>query len=191
MKNHPLAKNISRISHPVLTFPICLILLFGVEQSWQSLSFVISFTFGLPFLFFLWLFFTKKISDFDVSQRKQRYPIYALSLVGMLASLTFIYFFESDFLFNEFLRLFLLAIALVCINFKIKVSIHVATLTTLGILLTEFYEGSPWIFLLVPLVAVSRLLLKRHSWLEVCLGALLPFLFYFSSLVPAFAPIPL
>lgn len=181
MKNHPLAKNISHISHPVLTFPICLTLLFGVEQSWQSLSFVISFAFGLPFLFFLWLFFTKKISDFDVSQRKQRYPIYALSLLGMLASLVFIYFFESSFLFHEFLRLFLLATTLVLINFKIKVSIHTATITTLGILLVQFYQWSPWIFLLIPLVASSRLILKRHSWVEVGLGALLPFLFYLSS----------
>ena len=178
MKLSPLAKLVSQIAHPVLTFPLYITLLFGIEQAWGSLLIVLGFSFGLPFLFFLWLFFTKKISDFDISQRKQRYPIYALSLLGMLASLAFLHFFESSFLSYEFLRLFLLATALVCINFKIKVSVHTAAITTLGILLMEFYQWSPWIFLLVPVVAISRLILKRHSWVEVGLGALLPLLFY-------------
>ena len=63
---------------------------------------------------------------------------------------------------------------------SIKVSIHTAMVTTLSILLVEFYEWSSWIFLVIPLVAASRLILKRHSWLEVALGVALPFVFYFS-----------
>ena len=63
--------------------------------------------------------------------------------------------------------------------FWIKVSVHTAMVSILTILLVGYYEWSPWIFLIIPIVAASRLILKRHSWLEVALGVLLPFLFYF------------
>ncbi len=182
-----LAKFTSQISHPVLTFPLVLILLFGAQEAWSSLVVVFSFSFGLPSLYFLWLFARKKISDFDISQREQRYPIYAASLLGMLISLTYLYFAASPFLFYEFLRLFCLAVTLVLINFKVKVSIHTASAVILTILLIEFSHSSLWIFLLIPIVAASRLILKRHSWIEVALGILIPLLFYISTLVPAFA----
>lgn len=180
MKVSSLAKFVSQIAHPVLTFPLSIILLFGTEQAWGPLLVVLGFSFGLPFLFFLWLFFSGKITDFDVSERKQRYPLYAGGLLGMFTSLAFMYFSPSTFLFNEFLRLFLLGITVVGVNFKIKVSVHVAMAATLSILLVEFYQWSPWIFLVILPVAASRLILKRHSWLEVVLGALIPFIFYFS-----------
>lgn len=180
MKIAQLAKVISQISRPVLTFPLTILLIFGSEQAWQSFILVIILSFALPFLGFLSLFSSKKISDFDVSNRKQRYPIYGLSLLGMTISLIFLHFLNPGFLFYEFLRLFLLAIALVLINLKIKVSIHTATATILCISLTELYQWSPWIFLFVPLVIASRLILKRHSWLEVSLGVLVPLLFYIS-----------
>lgn len=180
MKITPLAKLVSQVAHPVLTFPLCMILLFGVEQAWGPLLVVLGFSFGLPFLNFILLSFSGKVTDFDVSERKQRYPLYAGGLLGMFISLTFVYSSPSTFLFNEFLRLFLLGIAVVGVNFKIKVSVHVAMAATLSILLVEFYQWSPWIFLAIPLVAISRLILKRHSWLEVVLGTALPLVFYFS-----------
>lgn len=187
MKLTSAAKLVSRLMHPVLTFPVSIVLLFGVEQAWQNLAFVLIFSFSLPFLYFFQLFTKKKVSDFDISRREQRYPVYAASLLGMLASLAYLYFESSTFLFYEFLRLFCLAITLVCINFKIKVSIHTASAMILTILWIEFYHGSFWIFLLIPFVVASRLILKRHSWLEVGLGIFIPLLFYFSSLFPAFA----
>lgn len=187
MKLTPAAKLISRLSHPVLLFPLSLVLLFASQNTWSNLLGVFVLSFGLPFLFFLYLYASKKISDFDVSNREQRYPLYAASLLGMLASLAYLYFESSTFLFYEFLRLFCLAITLVCINFKIKVSIHTASAMILAILLIEFYHGSFWIFLLIPFVAASRLILKRHSWVEVVMGIFIPLLFYFSSLAPAFA----
>lgn len=151
------------------------------------MAFVLIFSFSLPLLYFFQLFTKKKVSDFDISRREQRYPVYAASLLGMLASLAYLYLESSTFLFYEFLRLFCLALTLVLINFKIKVSIHTASAMILTILLIEFYHGSFWIFLLIPLVAASRLIFKRHSWVEVSLGILIPLVFYFSSLAPAFA----
>jgi membrane-associated phospholipid phosphatase len=175
---HFLAKWISRLGHPLLTYPLSMIALFGVEEAWRSLTLIFCISFGLPFLFFLWLFFSKKISDFDVSKRKERYPLYGISLLGMTGSLFFLYFTESAFIFSEFLRLFLLAAALVLLNFKIKVSVHAAMISILTILLVQFYSWSPWIFLLIPLIGTSRLILKRHSWLEVILGVILPAFIY-------------
>jgi hypothetical protein len=187
MKLSSAANLISRLFHRVLIFPLALILLFSAQNAWIGLIFTLSFSFGLPFLYFLHLFARRKISDFDVSDRKQRYPLYAASLVGMLISLIFLKATQPTPLFYEFLRLFCLALTLVCINFKIKVSIHTASTLLLAILLFEFYGWSPWLFIIVPLVGTSRLILKRHSWMEVGLGILIPLIFYVSSLVPAFA----
>ena len=173
---HFFAKWISRLGHPILVYPLSMLVLFSTEHAWKSLLIVSCFSFGLPFLFFLYLFFSKKISDFDIMHREQRYSLYGVALLGMLTSMAFLYFNEPGFLFSEFLRLFLLATALVIINFKIKVSIHVLMITILAILLIHFYGLSSWILLLTPLMGCSRILLKRHSWLEVALGALLPFI---------------
>ena len=173
-----MAKIISWVFHPVFVFPALIVLLFFKEQAYVEMLWVLAMAFGGPFVVFLWLFVRGKVSNFDVTDRAQRYPIYAVSLIGMTASVVYLYFYGYGFIFGEFLRLVLLGFVLVAVNFKVKVSIHTATTVVLTAMLYKFYGVDLMVFALVPFVVFSRVILKRHSWIEVALGVLVPAVFY-------------
>lgn len=172
-------KIISFLLHPQFLFPLVLLLPFLRGNEVVQYCAVLLIAFILPFSFFLYLYLTGKISDWDVTQRKQRYALYGASLLGLLLALVYINAYASNFVFQEFLKLFLLALVLVGLNFKIKVSIHCALVTTFCILLLEYFTVSPLVFLLIPLVAVSRVYLKKHSRSEVILGVSIPMLLFY------------
>lgn len=172
------SKFISRLFHPVLMFPLVLTLLFVHHNALEGLAVTLVVSFVIPLIYLLLRMKAGKVSNFDISDRKQRYPIYFVSLMGMIVSLTYSYLYLPLELFNEFLRLFILAVVIMVINFKVKLSIHTALMIVLGIVLVSYYEFSLWIFLLAPLVAYSRVTLKRHVPLEVVLGVIVPLLFY-------------
>jgi hypothetical protein len=173
-----LARSISSFGHPVLLFPLVLGLLLRVEGSWSVALVVFALAFGGPFIYFLWLYFTHRVSDFDISDRRQRYGVYAVSLLGMFLTGIYLFFAGSGWLFMEFLKLFALALVLVALNFKVKVSIHVALITVLTLFAVQFYAWAPWVMLLVFPMMWSRWKLKRHTLLEIALGFGVPLLFY-------------
>ena len=171
------ARAVSFVLHPQFIFPVALFLPFFKDGQVDDYFVVLGISFVLPFLYFLYLFFSKRISDWDIKDRKERYRIYAAALIGMLASLGYLYAFSSGLIFQDFLKLFLVAVVLVAANFVSKVSIHAACISFLCIFLVKDFWVSPFIFVLVPLVAASRYILKRHGILELILGATIPFLF--------------
>ena len=170
-------KTISLIAHPVIIFPILIILSFDKAHI-SSLIVVSLLSFLVPFIHFLYLYKRKEISNFDVTKRTQRYKIYCTTLAGLTISNLYLYFFSTKEIFFEFSKLLTLAIVLVLINFKIKVSIHTALITVLCFVLVRNFQIHPAIFLLVPIIAYSRFTLKCHKPLELLLGALIPTLFY-------------
>jgi len=173
-----IAGAISWIFHPVFVFPALIVLLFFKERAYVEMLYVLAMAFGGPFAWFLWLFVRGRIGNFDVTDRAQRYPIYAVSLIGMTASVVYLYFYGTQFVLGEFLRLVLLGFVLVAVNFKVKVSIHTAMAVVLVAMLIKFYGVDWFVVSVVPLVALSRIILKRHSRVEIALGVLLPAVFY-------------
>jgi len=165
------------VLHPQFVFPIALFLPFFKDDQVEHYFVVLGISFVLPFLYFLYLYFSKRISDWDIKDRQERYRIYAAALIGILASLGYLHVFSSGLIFHDFFKLFLVALVLVGANFVSKVSIHAACISFLCIFLAKDFEVSPLIFVLVPLVAASRFILKRHGVLELILGAAIPFLF--------------
>ena len=163
---------ISIVFHPVFIFPV----LTGIYFSWERLQdFLVVFgvSFFLPFLYFLHLKRVGKIKNWDVSSRENRPQIYATSLFGMSLSLIYLRLYSSPEIFNEFLWLILLGLTLAFVNFKIKVSIHMALITLLCFKLFQDFNWHPLIFLLIPVVAHSRLKLKRHTPLELILATVI------------------
>src|SRR3989338_1598170 len=111
-------KTISLIAHPVIIFPILIILSFDKAHI-SSLIVVSLLSFLVPFIHFLYLYKRKEISNFDVTKRTQRYKIYYTTLAGLTISNLYLYFFSTKEIFFEFSKLLTLAIVLVLINFKI------------------------------------------------------------------------
>lgn len=116
-------------------------------------------------------------SDFDLSKRNERAKFY-LMLWPLLIS-----YVAAAFLFRGmFFSLSIIAVGIVIglvlfelVNRKIKASIHigvaVAFAMAIGILFGWFYFGIT--ILIVPILAWSRLILKRHTIEEVFTGAFL------------------
>jgi membrane-associated phospholipid phosphatase len=172
-----MSKAISTITHPVLIFPILTFIYFD----WSDLStffVVFSFSFLTPFIYFLYLYRTKQVSNFDISQRKQRNKLYYATLFGLILSAIYLNKFGSEAVFKEFLKLIFIASTLIFMNYRVKVSIHVALITILSFSLYKDFNSHYLIFALIPLVAYSRIKLKRHKLIEVILGAVIPILFF-------------
>jgi hypothetical protein len=118
-------------------------------------------------------------SNFDVSDQNQRKGFYPFALtLFFLLFLCFLYLkFPIIVIFQTsifFVMLLLMAIT----NIKIKASLHtaVAFYIGLGILKISFMSG---LFLVILALAVgwSRMVLNRHSFSEIAIGALMGVLF--------------
>lgn len=169
-----LAKVISEIFEPMVLF-LGLILLAGWRAGIRG------FSFGAYVLYILAVGGLVAISriklmrayrtNWDLSNRPKRARI-LLMLLGLSILLFWsMYLWKNAFLISFYELLLLWMLGFVLLTLKIKLSGHMAVLVlTVGIL-TRWYDMSLWVLgSIIPLLAWSRIQLKRHSVLEVCVG---------------------
>lgn len=123
-------------------------------------------------------------SDIFMSERARRPRHFIPGLLGYVA---------SAFLFNlRGMRLlavtsasyFLTSFILLLFTFKIKVSIHVSGLATVGMLISYFYRiPGIMVLMLLPLLAWARVNTGEHTYLQAVLGAVAGFVVTASTLV--------
>ncbi|MGK6350513.1 phosphatase PAP2 family protein [Parapedobacter sp. DT-150] len=173
------AKFISTIGHPFLTVPVfAVFLLFSIESPQRAtvLSLLIIGGIFVPIgLKTLWGVRKGTYTNLDVSDRVQRQKWFIATTLLLLA-VTIIFWLTGQ---DRTLRL-AMACALVLlilaqvVNRRIKASMHLAFHAFLGFLILHFNETAGIIFLLfAPLLAWSRIHLKRHVWKEVVVGMVL------------------
>jgi putative transposase len=129
----------------------------------------------------------KIFSDIDVSNGKQR-PI--LYFIGALLSVLYLF---SLFILQGPMILFITTFGIILgillaglINMKVKASMHVAAFSGLISSLSIVYRGYYLLLLfLIPVIAWSRVKIKRHTVPEVIiggtLGSLLSLIMYFTT----------
>lgn len=111
-------------------------------------------------------------TDFDVSRREERPLLFLfVMLVGALYFVSLLYLDAPVVLFILLACIFASVLLLSFINTKIKASIHVATISAFVITLGLLY-GAQYLFLIliVPIVAWSRVKIKRHTVREIIAG---------------------
>lgn len=116
---------------------------------------------------------TKKYTNLDVSDRKQRKSLYFFIEGVMLVYLFFVYL-KHERIDMVLLFLLILLIVLQISNYFIKSSMHMAINLFIAAL---FFAVSPlygliWLIFSI-LVGISRIILKRHSPAEVLSGAVI------------------
>lgn len=182
-----IAQLISFITYPLFVFPLLVILYlirFESSEDLRKLSAYIFLLAGLlPILFILiFLKAVKKISDWNLRIRKERYSVILFSLL-MLVSLVFIFWsMELD----TALRLTLVFLAGIILFFVVtlfwKISAHTAGVTLIYLLvLNNFGTWKYFGVVGIILVAWSRVYLNNHTILEVMLGIGLSLTIYFFS----------
>ncbi len=147
---------------------------------WEVFSFTFLFVGAMLLLLGRW----KKIfSDFDLSKREERAKFYLL-----LWFLAFSYLFGAVFFRGIFFDLSVISIGIIVgvilftiINYYVKASIHVAVACAFVITVSVLYGNNGLIatIWIVPLISWARLVLKRHTVLEVTIGGLLGILITF------------
>ncbi len=172
-----LARIISFVSNPVfILFPVPYLLVyrFGYGHAYAMKWSLFNLLYlGIAGIFVLYEVKMKVFSDMDVSKREQR-PL----LFGVLSIIAIIYFFSlfllkaPPILFITIWGVMVGTLAATVINMRIKASLHVGTITAVLITIVKLYALPYYLFLLIPLVAWSRIRIKRHTEVEVIAGFL-------------------
>jgi hypothetical protein len=124
-------------------------------------------------------------TNFDVSDRKQRENFYPFA-IALLCGITLILYFipGADHFFRGTLVTLLMIITAALVNLKIKCSLHTAVSIFITIVLIDFGVAaalSMGMFALM--IAMSRIYLQRHSWIEIISGGCIGIIFGVFSLI--------
>ena len=174
-----LARIISVATNPlIISIPMSFALVFrtsgdfSYSLSWTLISLIFSSVVG-AFVYYGVL--TGLFSDFDISRRMERPKIFLFTAIVSFVYLLFIIILNGPKIILLSLGGLLLGIFLdSVINTKIKASVHLAGFSAFSLTIGILYGGYLWLFLLfAPLVAWSRIKLKRHVLAETIIGTLL------------------
>lgn len=174
--SYKLAQIISTILNPLVLLSLVPFILvykvtkdFNISVYWTEVSFVFMLIFSIFVLTGVKL---KYFSDLDISNRRQRPLLYSFAIFLSLAYLIFLFTFHAPIvlIFGVVALGLGLTIAEI-INMKIKISLHVGTMTAfVTALVLIFGINLVPTFFLVPLVAMARIKTKNHTPTEVLIG---------------------
>ena len=114
-------------------------------------------------------------SDMDVSVRQQRRPVFIFTAIVALLYLAVILFLQGPKILLATLGALLLGVFIDSIvNRKIKASVHLAVFSAFSLILAILFGGIFWVLpFLAPVVAWSRIKLKKHQLVETIIGAII------------------
>lgn len=180
-----LAQVLSFLFNPVMLLvfvPLLLVYKTTGDVIWALAWTGYTMIFLLAMTFFLIYGVHKKIfTDLDVSKRTQRPLLFGVSLVMAVLYLGGLFMLNGPRILLVVVLGIIISIVLVSlINTRIKMSIHVATISALLFAMAIVYQGYYYfLLLLVPIVAWARLRIKRHTLPETIVGGIFGFLLSF------------
>ncbi len=163
------AKIISRVFGVWELLIIYLLLIFKTGLTWDQIKILIPLTLilevALPLGILIFMLVTKRISDWDITDRKQRPKFFLSVFVALALSMTATYWLTglTVYLWIKLSILAIFAIIILITEFY-KISIHI-TMNMLVVILTNFLVSFYFLplVLMIPLVAWSRYVLKKHT----------------------------
>jgi len=175
---------ISRIFEPLIGF----ILLFAVAAlrsgvfGWDLIFMMSIFFLTMivpPAALLFWAVKTKRITNWDISDRSQR--VWALLVFGVFLFCDYflMQYVGTPLMQQIFLFLLIIFFGFFIITLRFKISGHIMTATLVLLFLMSWYG---WItapfFLIIPLLGWSRIVLKRHAMGEIVGGVIYPLIVY-------------
>ncbi len=188
MDKQKIAKWLSIILGAQVWFPI-LILLFifktGLTQQQILILFpsLILFQIILPVVVLYWLIKSKRVSDWDIRNRKERYKILPVFIASTLVATIIIHQFGTELFFHLYVILWIAAFIGTLMTYFFKISLHVM-LNTAAVTVVNFLFGWNLLFLylLIPIVSWARYYHKHHTIVQILLGILISAIIVFSAL---------
>lgn len=171
------ARLASVLGHSLLTMPVFTTLLaFNMFEPYKAvwISLLIIVVIVLPVTVKNYIKTKRKeYTNFDISDQQQRQSFYPF-VIALTALVTTILYFTpgTDSFFTGTLILLVLLMASALINRVIKCSLHTSASVYLTVVLWQFtVTGSIAMFIFTIIIATSRLILKRHTSIEILTGA--------------------
>ena len=173
-----LAHLISRIFDPMVEIPILLGLAVWFAYlngfAWKFLLVLMLIDAVIPFLFFLHLYRTREVHDWDISRRWERIPVYGFTLLAHLGGIGLAILTGRTEVAQILSVFWLLGILFFGLTFFWKVSVHTgmnAAMATFLVLMVGVQFS--WVYgLLIP-VGWARISLGHHTFTQFSVGALL------------------
>lgn len=175
------ARLASILGHPLLTLPVFTTLLaFNLFDPYKALwvSLLILGVIVVPVTIRNYSKTRRnEYTNFDVSDQKQRQSFYPFVIILMVVVTILLYFTPGagSFFIGTCILLFLLILSAL-VNRIIKCSLHTSISIYLALALWPFtVTGSIAMFIFTIIIATSRLILKRHTFVEILTGAAIGF----------------
>lgn len=151
----------------------------GMGQIWPQLLLYASLSLVLPFGFVLWLLQQGKVSDYNLTRRAERFWPMVVSMASALIGWVVLRQMSAPALLLALAATNLAqSVTYFFITLRWKVSIHSAVAAGLAVLASAVAGGTVWALVLaVPLVAWSRVILRRHTLAQTVVGAAIGSLF--------------
>ncbi len=184
---YQLSQWISKIFHPIISLTIFFVY-YGLNngKGIKENSLQFGLVFGiiiLPIAFWItWNVKNQRYSNADVSDRNQRKTLYFF-IEGMQMVYLLVYYFINQEVDLMVLFILILTIVMQMSNYFVKSSMHTAFNVLVAFL---FFSYSPLLGIIwgtiTLIVAISRLILKRHTLSEIIWGTLISFVVSFAYL---------
>lgn len=175
-----LAEAVSIIFGVPWIFIIGWVLLFssGLVKSQIIFMFIAFFIlyFLVPTIYMLYSLKKGYIEDFDMTKRQERYGILSVLLVAHLMNLVLAFLYMTPEFIEKLLIVAIVYTTIYLITFYWKISLHMS-LNMVGITFINMATGWHyiWLYVLIPLVAWSRLKLEKHTPAQLFWGSVIPY----------------
>jgi membrane-associated phospholipid phosphatase len=172
------ARAITEALQPPITVALLLLLSPAMEPGFPGTvwfgAVAVLFVCVLPLAAVVVLVRMGKVTDRHVSDRRQRFPVLAMSVVSLLAGLGVLLAINAPYsVIVVVLAIVGGVVVLAVISLFWKISGHAGAIA-LTTVITVLILGAPWIplLLLIPAVGWSRVVLRAHTVAQVVAGAL-------------------
>jgi membrane-associated phospholipid phosphatase len=172
------ARVITEALQPPITVALLLLLSPAMEPGFPGTvwfgAVAVLFVCVLPLAAVVVLVRMGKVTDRHVSDRRQRFPVLAMSVVSLLAGLGVLLAINAPYsVIVVVLAIVGGVVVLAVISLFWKISGHAGAIA-LTTVITVLILGAPWIplLLLIPAVGWSRVVLRAHTVAQVVAGAL-------------------
>jgi len=169
---------VSQIGSPPLTGAATAMLIsymLATSVAWQWAGFYIGATILLPCIYIIWLVRRGQVSDFHLPIREERFRPLLFSLMTAVAAWGILHYADAPAPFQMLATVSLIqAILFFIITLRWKISLHCAAAAIFAQLALTFLGTSAVpLVLSVPLIAWSRVHLRRHTVAQTIAGACL------------------
>ncbi len=170
-----LARAVSNVFSPVVIAVLVLWLVgdaVGTLTGWLWLGLYLLVGVGVPTAYVAWLAKTGRVTDFDLRRRDQRLKPFMLSLACMLLVWAVLWLGQAPAAIHMLVTVGLVqGLALFVVTLAWKISLHTAGVATFAALACVIHGVLAVPLLgLIPLVAWSRVCLRRHTLMQTICG---------------------